>query len=80
MLARRGQGPLALECKWSANDVDLVNLKAFAHLYPKADLRVVAHDIDKTIHRRSESLTITYCSLHTLLASLSGKSSLLPER
>jgi predicted AAA+ superfamily ATPase len=79
VLARRGQGPLALECKWSAEDVDLVNLKAFAHLYPKAELRVVAHDIDKTIHRRSDSLTVTYCSLNALLDSLSGKSSFLPE-
>ncbi|MEQ1847598.1 MAG: DUF4143 domain-containing protein, partial [Nitrospira sp.] len=79
VLARRGQEPLALECKWSAKDVDLVNLKAFAHLYPDADLRVIAHDIDKTIRRRSDSLTITYCNLNTLLESLSGKSSFLPE-
>jgi predicted AAA+ superfamily ATPase len=79
VLTRRGQEPLALECKWSAKDVDLVNLKAFAHLYPKADLRVIAYDIDKTIRRRSDSLTITYCSLNTLLESLSKKSSFLPE-
>ncbi len=79
VLARRGKGPLALECKWSADDVDLVNLKAFVHLYPNADLWVVAYDIDKTIHRRSDSLTITYCNLNTLLESISGKSSLLQE-
>lgn len=71
VLARRGKGPLALECKWSAEDVDLVNLKAFAHLYPNVDLRVVAYDIEKTIQRRSDSLTITYCNLETLLRSLS---------
>lgn len=78
VLARRGQGPLALECKWSADDVDLVNLKAFAHLYPKADLRIVAHDIDKTIQRRIDSLTITYCSLNALLKSLAGNTPSLP--
>lgn len=79
VLARRGQGPLALECKWSADDVDLVNLKAFAHLYPDADLQVIAHDIDRTIRRRSDSLTITYCSLNRLLESLVGTSALLQE-
>ena len=78
VLAHRGQAPLALECKWSAQDMDLVNLKAFAYQYPTADLRVVAHDIDKTIHRRSDSLTVTYYSLNRLLESLSGKSSFLP--
>lgn len=41
VLARQGQSPLALECKWSADDVDLVNLKAFAHQYPKAEIRSV---------------------------------------
>lgn len=74
VLARRGQDPLALECKWSADDVDLTNLKAFALRYPKADLRVIAHDVDRSYQRRTDAFTVTYCGLKALLASLNGQS------
>jgi predicted AAA+ superfamily ATPase len=74
VLARRGQNPLALECKWSADDVDLTNLKAFALRYPKADLRVIAHDVDRSYQRRTDAFTVTYCGLKALLASLNGQS------
>lgn len=70
VLSRRGQAPLALECKWSADDVDLTNLKAFALRYPKADLRVIAHDVDRSYQRRTDAFAVTYCGLKTLLASL----------
>lgn len=74
VLARRGQDPLVLECKWSADDVDLTNLKAFALRYPKADLRVIAHDVDRSYQRRTDAFTVTYCGLKALLASLNGQS------
>jgi predicted AAA+ superfamily ATPase len=70
VLAQRGKAPLALECKWSADDVDLTNLKAFALRYPKADLRVVAQDVDRAYQRRTDAFTVTYCGIKTLLASL----------
>ena len=73
VLAQRGKVPLALECKWSADDVDLTNLKAFALRYPKADLRVIAHDVDRSYQRRTDALTVTYCGLKALLASLKGQ-------
>jgi uncharacterized protein len=73
VLARRGQTPLALECKWSAEDVDLTNLKAFALRYPKADLRVVAQDVERPYQRRTEAFTVTFCGLEALLASLNGR-------
>ena len=74
VLARRGQAPLALECKWSADDVDLTNLKAFALRYPKADLRVIAHDVDRSYQRRTDAFTVTYSGLTALLSSLNGQS------
>ena len=74
VLARRGQAPLALECKWSADDVDLTNLKAFALRYPKADLRVIAHDVDRSYQRRTDAFTVTYSGLKALLSSLNGQS------
>ena len=70
VLARRGQAPLALECKWSADDVDLTNLKAFALRYPTADLRVIAHDVDRSYQRRTDAFTVTYSGLTALLSSL----------
>lgn len=75
VLARRGEAPLALECKWSADDVNLANLKAFAGRYPKASLRVVAQDVDRSYQRRTEAFTVTYCGLNTLLASLKKQDS-----
>jgi len=74
VLARRGQAPLALECKWSADDVDLTNLKAFALRYPTADLRVIAHDVDRSYQRRTDAFTVTYSGLKALLSSLNGQS------
>lgn len=70
VLVRRGRAPLALECKWSADDVDLTNLRAFAHHYPKAEIRVVVQDVDRSYQRRSDSLTVTYCGLKGLITSL----------
>ena len=70
ILARRGRPPVALECKWSAADMDLTNLKAFAHRYPRAELRVVAHDVDRSYHRRIDQFTVTICGLPRLLAAL----------
>jgi predicted AAA+ superfamily ATPase len=74
VLVRRGQPPLALECKWSTDDVALTNLKAFASRYPKADLRVVAQDVDRTYQRRTDSFTVTYTGLASLLRLLNGES------
>jgi uncharacterized protein len=73
VLAQRGKTPLTLECKWSADDVDLTNLKAFALRYPKADLRVVAQDMDRSYQSRTDAFTLTYCGIKTLLASLNGQ-------
>lgn len=72
VLARRGRAPLAVECKWSADDVDLVNLKAFAHQYPTAEIRVVAQDVGQPFQKRSDSLTVTYCGLKELVASVTS--------
>jgi len=51
VLARRGQPPLAIECKWSANDFDAKSLKAFAARYPKAQYFVVAQDVDRAYNK-----------------------------
>lgn len=70
ILSRRGKPPIAVECKWSAADVDVTNLKAFAHQYPKAELRIVAHDVERTYSRRTDDLTITISSLPGLIRAV----------
>lgn len=75
VLSRRGHAPLALECKWSAEDVDVTNLNAFAHHYPKAEIRVVAQDVDRAYQRKSDALTVTYCGLKALITSLTKDAS-----
>jgi hypothetical protein len=52
--------------------VDLVNLKAFAHHYPKAEVCVVVQDVERPFHKRSESLPVTYCGLKELVASVTA--------
>jgi hypothetical protein len=42
--------------------------KASVHRYPKAEIRVVA----QTFQKRSDSLTVTYCGLKELVASVNA--------
>lgn len=70
VVPRRGRALLAAECKWSADDVDLANLKSFAHLYPDAQLMVVAQDVTRSFRRRTGALTVTYVGLPGLVKAL----------
>jgi uncharacterized protein len=67
VLARRGRPPLAIECKWSANDFDAKSLKAFATRYPKAQHFVVAQDVDRAFTKRFDSLEVRFRSLNAFL-------------
>lgn len=70
VLQRRGQSPLALECKWTAHELDLGNLKAFCQHYPKAELYVVAHDAERPSYRQIGETKVTILSLPALLQHL----------
>jgi predicted AAA+ superfamily ATPase len=58
VLARRGAPPTAIECKWTAGDLDPANLRAFRGAYPGGANYVVASDIDRPIARRYGDLTV----------------------
>lgn len=49
---RRGQPPLAIECKWSADNFDPANLQAFRRQYPKGHNIIVAADVTRSYRRR----------------------------
>lgn len=72
VLDRRGQAPLAIECKWSADAFDPVGLRAFRLRYPAGDNLVVAGDVERGFTRTLANLTVRFeglGSLSHLLAS-----------
>ena len=73
VLARRGQPPLAIECKWSANDFDAKSLKAFAARYPKAQYFVVAQDVDRAYNKHFDSLEVRFSSLNAFVERVEGE-------
>jgi uncharacterized protein len=63
---RRGQAPLAIECKWSARDFDPTNLMVFARAYPQAELRVITTDSEPEFERQHQGIAIRFVSLDRL--------------
>lgn len=70
VLARRGAAPTAIECKWSAKDLDPANLKVFRRHYPRGDTFVVAQDVDRPSARKIGDLTLTLVGLSHLIERL----------
>ncbi len=69
----RGRKPVAIECKWSANDFDPVNFQSFAELYPGSELFVVATDVERPFTQRHGELKIQYTGLDGLLRKLESE-------
>lgn len=70
--ARRGRPPMAIECKWSAENLDPAALKAFALHYPKAECFVVSQDTERTATRRYGELKVSFVSLESLVKVLAA--------
>jgi hypothetical protein len=68
--APRGAKPVAVECKWSADEFDPKNLLAFRKLYPVGQNYVVAHDVDRTFQRGYAKTVVHFVDLATLIAEL----------
>ena len=80
--SRRAE-PLALECKWSADDFDPSNLLVFRRLYPRGRNFVVAQDVRQAFTRTYRGVGVRFlgmeASLSTLLP-LPGRSARLSPR
>jgi predicted AAA+ superfamily ATPase len=63
VLAASRQGPMAIECKWSADSFDPLNLRAFRSQHPRGDNVVVAHDVKRAFNRRYGDLRVRFESL-----------------
>jgi predicted AAA+ superfamily ATPase len=73
VLKRRGRPPLAIECKWSAAELSIENLRAFRHRYPDGDNVVVAQDADRPVSRTLGGIRVTVEPLAQLIQRLRGK-------
>jgi len=73
VLARRGQPPLTVECKWSASEADPDPLKAFRRQYPQGKHVVVAHDVERTFSRTYGDMAVQYMNLPAFIEALLEK-------
>ncbi len=73
VLKRRGQPPLAIECKWSASELSIENLRAFRHRYPDGDNVVVAQDAGRPVPHTLGGIRVTVEPLAQLIQRLRGK-------
>jgi hypothetical protein len=72
VLARRKNPPLAIECKWSASELDPTNLQAFRRSYARGENFVVAHDVDRSFSQSYGDLSVKFLSLSALVSELAG--------
>jgi hypothetical protein len=66
----RGLDPIAIECKWSADELDPRSLLAFRRQYPQGANWIVAPDVDRAFTRRHNGIEIRYGSLGSLVQGL----------
>ena len=67
---RNQQQPLVIECKWSANDFDPVNIHAFRHHYPKGKNFVVCPEITTPFEKGYRDISIKFINAKQLIEEL----------
>ncbi|MBW1613671.1 MAG: DUF4143 domain-containing protein [Deltaproteobacteria bacterium] len=67
VLAHRGTPPMAIECKWSADDFDKRNIQAFRLQYSEGGNFVVAQDINRPFRRSYNNIFVDFVDLETLI-------------
>src|SRR5215469_665776 len=71
VLAGRRKHPVAIECKWSAEKVDPVNLETFRRQHPLGENIVLAQDVKRAFTRKYGLLTLRFEPLETFTNELS---------
>jgi len=72
-LQNRHTAPHAIECKWSANQINVKNFHRFRKNYPKGKNIVVASDVDQNYTKNSDGLTLNVVNLKGLIEILSQR-------
>lgn len=70
ILAKRGQSPIAIECKWKSNTFDSSSLKVFRRLYPKGRNYLVANDVTRTFTKKYGDIEVDCVSLESLIKAI----------
>lgn len=66
----RREEPVAIECKWSADEFDSRGLLAFRRQYPQGKNYVVAADVTRSFRRKYNEVSIQFVNLSSLLDRL----------
>lgn len=70
VLPRRRGGPVAVECKWSADGFEGRGLRAFRTAYPNGKNFIVCQDVDRSFARDLNGVHITFLGLDALVSTL----------
>jgi predicted AAA+ superfamily ATPase len=70
VLVPRAGGAIAIECRWSAADLDARNLAIFRRRYPRGPNFIVAHDAPRPVTRRVDGVEVTVLGLGDLVGQL----------
>jgi hypothetical protein len=68
--AARGGNPLAIECKWSADNFDAANLQAFRRQHPQGENVVLAADVKAAFQRNYGTLKVRFEGLEAFVSRL----------
>lgn len=66
VIAHREESPIAIECKWSANDFEPRNLRSFRNRYHHGLNLVVSADVDRTFGKKYGKLSVRFVGLREL--------------
>jgi uncharacterized protein len=69
-IVRKGNNIAAIECKWSAENADIRNLKHFRKHYPEGENFIVCPDVDRCYKRSNDGITIHFVGLNALISNL----------
>jgi len=70
IFVQRGGNPVAIECKWSAAEVDASGLIAFRRQYPRGESFIVAHDAKQSYIHRYSGISARIVGLPELIETL----------
>ena len=70
--ASRGAKPLAVECKWSADEFEETGVAALRRQYPQGENVVVAQDVERSFVRHYGDLKVHFENLPSLVKRIAG--------
>ena len=72
VLKRRGQAPIAIECKWSADGFRAGSLRSFRTYHPEEENLVVCRDVDRAFVREADGVRVSFMNLPDLVRRLTS--------